>query len=129
MPSAEHVLPIHETGQCDVGVAQTDLVREAKVQQHFQKRAMALSVATTCAVAFSVTMVTGVAAAATRSRSGALHGRLLDVTARVAANGASSSRLHLTGPDVMASFVGVMAVLAFVFLVVTFIRRRVTVPA
>jgi hypothetical protein len=36
--------------------------------------------------------------------------------------------LHLTGPDVMASFVGLMAVLAFLFLVVTFIRRRVTVP-
>jgi hypothetical protein len=29
----------------------------------------------------------------------------------------------------MASFVGLMAVLAFVFLVVTFIRRRVSVPA
>jgi hypothetical protein len=28
----------------------------------------------------------------------------------------------------MASFVGLMAVLAFLFLVVTFIRRRVTVP-
>jgi hypothetical protein len=29
----------------------------------------------------------------------------------------------------MASFVGLMAVLAFLFLVVTFIRRRVSVPA
>jgi hypothetical protein len=95
--------------------------------QHLQKFAMALSLATTCAVAWSVTVGTGVAAAAARTRSGALHSRLFDATARVAPNGSSSSRLHLTGPNVMASFVGLMAVLAFVFLVVTFIRRRVTV--
>jgi hypothetical protein len=33
--------------------------------------------------------------------------------------------LHATGPDVMASVVGLMAVLAFLFLVVTVIRGRV----
>ena len=113
-------------------MAQSDLAREAKVvvgKQHLQKLAMALCLATTCAVAWSVTVGTGVAAAATRSRSGAIHAQLFDATARVTPNGASSSRLHLTGPDVMASFVGLMAVLAFLFLVVTFIRRRGTVPA
>jgi hypothetical protein len=123
---------MNEIGQGGAGVAQTDLAREAKVvvgKQQLQKLAMALCLATTCAVAWSVTAGTGVAAAATRSRSGALHTLLFDATARVAPNGASSSRLHLTGPDVMASFVGLMAVLAFVFLVVTFIRRRVSVPA
>ena len=97
--------------------------------QHLQKLAMALSLAITCVVAWSVTVGTGVAAAATRTRSGALHTMLFDATARVTPNGASSSRLHLTGPDVMASFVGLMAVVAFLFLVVTFIRRRVTVSA
>ena len=97
-------------------------------KQHLQKLAMALYLVTSCAVAWSVTVGTGVAAAATRSRSGALHTLLFDTTARVTPNGASPSRFHLTGPDVMASFVGLMAVLAFLFLVVTFIRRRVTVP-
>jgi hypothetical protein len=66
----------------------------------------------------------GVADAATRSRSGTrIH--LLESATRTAANGAAPRGLHLTGPDVMASFVGLMAVLAFLFLVVTFIRGRV----
>lgn len=65
----------------------------------------------------------GVANAATRFRSGA-RAHLLDST-RIATNGAASSSLHLTGPDVMASLVGLMAVTAFAFLVFTLIRRRI----
>jgi hypothetical protein len=70
----------------------------------------------------------GVADAATRYRSGIVRANLVDATARVAPNGSASSGLHLTGPDVMASFVALMAVLAFLFLVVTLIRRRVHSP-
>jgi hypothetical protein len=86
---------------------------------------MLVSLATTGAVSWAMVAGTAVADAATRSRSGAIHGRLLDSATRIATNsGAASSGLHLTGLDVMAGFVGLMAVLAFGFLVVTLIRRR-----
>ncbi len=65
---------------------------------------------------------TTVAGAATRFRSGSVRNQLAETTHT--ANGAGS--LGLTGPSVMASVVGLMAVLALVFLVVTFVRRRVT---
>jgi hypothetical protein len=84
--------------------------------------------ATTCAVAWVVVAGTGVADATTRLRSGAVHARLLDETSRIAANGAASGR-HVTAPDVMASFVALMAVVAMLFLVVTLIRRRSSVAA
>ena len=68
-------------------------------------------------------MGAGVAAAATRFRSGA-RAHLLGAT-RITANGTASPGLHLTGPNVMASVVGLMAILALAYLVVTLIRRRV----
>jgi hypothetical protein len=42
------------------------------------------------------------------------------------ATSASPASLALTGPDVMASVVAVMAFAAFAFMVVTLIRRRGT---
>jgi hypothetical protein len=89
---------------------------------------MTISLATTCAVAWAVIAGTGVADAATRFRSGAVHAQLLDATSRIAPNGAASGK-HVTTPDVMAAFVALMAVVAMLFLVVTLIRRRTSVVA
>lgn len=89
----------------------------------FQRLAVTLFSVSVGAVAAVLITGAGVADAATRLRSGT-RAHLLDST-RIAANGAASPGLHLTGPNVMASAVGLMAVLAFAFLVVTFIRRRV----
>ena len=97
--------------------------------QHLRKLAMTVSLATTSAIVWVVTAGTGVADAGTRLRSGALHAHLLDSATRIAPNGATSSGLGLTGPDVMASLVGLMAVLSLGFLVVTFIRRRTRLAA
>jgi hypothetical protein len=72
----------------------------------------------------ALTTGTGVAGAATRSRSGAFHSELASHVAP--ATSASSASLALTGPDVMASVVAVMAFAAFAFMVVTLIRRRGT---
>ncbi len=89
---------------------------------------MICSFASSCATAWVLLAGAGVADAATRYRSGRVRANLADSTARVAPNGSASSGLHLTGPDLMASFVALMAVLAFVFLVVTLIRRRLHSP-
>lgn len=97
--------------------------------QHLRKVAMTVCIAASCTVVGATLAGTGVADASTRYRSGAVHAALLDSTTRIGSNGAASSTLHLTGPDVMAAFVGLMAVLAFAFLVVTLIRRRVRLAA
>jgi hypothetical protein len=99
---------------------------ETVVLRHLQKMAVTMSLAGTGAVALVLVAGAGVADAATRFRTGRVRASLLST--HVAPNGSASSGLHLTGPDVMAAFVGLMAVLAFVFLVVTFIRRRVHSP-
>ena len=99
------------------------------MQQHLRRVAVALSLATSSAVAWAVIAGTGVADAATRYRSGAVHAQLLDSASRIAPNAPTSSGLGLTGSDVMASLVGLMAVLAFAFLVVTFFRRRTRLAA
>lgn len=97
------------------------------MRRHLQRVAVTISLASTGAVAWVLMAGAGVADAATHYRSGRVRANLLETSTRVAPNG-SSSGLHLTGPDVMAAFVGLMAVLAFVFLVVAFIRRRVQAP-
>jgi hypothetical protein len=86
-----------------------------------------MSLVSTGAMAWVLMVGAGVADAATHLRSGRVRANLIDTT-RVAPNGSSSGLHHLTGPDVMAAFVGLMAVLALLFLVVTFIRRRAHAP-
>jgi hypothetical protein len=75
------------------------------------------------AVAWLLTAGSAVASATTRLRSGNLHAQLVSHVSP----GASpvSSGLGLRGSDVMAAVVATMALLAVVFLIVTFIRRRV----
>jgi hypothetical protein len=97
------------------------------VQRLFQKRAVTFTTVITVLAGWTFTTGVGVAGAVTRFRSGS-RAHLVDIN-RLVPNGAASSGQHLTGPDVMASIVGLMAVLAFAFLVVTFIRRRVHAPA
>jgi hypothetical protein len=75
-------------------------------------------------VAWSVTAGASVASASTRLRSGTLHAQLVS---RVSPGAHSlPSGLTVRGAGVMATIVGVLAVLALTFLIVTFIRRRVT---
>lgn len=62
---------------------------------------------------------TSAAGAATRTRSGAVH-------AELASHVSGAATTALTGIDVMASVVGLMAFTAFAFIVVTLIRRRGT---
>jgi hypothetical protein len=77
-----------------------------------------------------VTVAAGsaVASASTRLRSGALHAPLVSHVATGAGGGANalSPGLALKGSAVMAAIVGVLAPCALAFLIVTFIRRRVT---
>ena len=72
-----------------------------------------------------------VASASTRLRSGTLHAQLVSHVSAGAGAGAGantvSSGLTLEGSAVMAAIVGVLALCALAFLIVTFIRRRVTV--
>jgi hypothetical protein len=93
--------------------------------QHLRKFSVLFGLATASAMTLAITAGTTVAGAATRFRSGGVRTQLIDTT-HPAGNGAAAGTLGLTGPNVMASIVGLMAVLAIVFLVVTFIRRRVT---
>lgn len=87
---------------------------------------MTLFAVSTAATAWVLIGGASVADAATRLRSGTrAH---LESPTRIAANGTAPG-LHLTGPDVMAAFVGLMAVAAGLFLVVTFVRRRGRVVA
>jgi hypothetical protein len=86
--------------------------------------AAAAGTATLAALTWSVTAGTAVAGAATRVRSGTLHAQLVSHVS-TAANPVSTG-LPLKGSNVIAEIVGVMAVLAVAFLVVTFIRRRIT---
>ena len=98
------------------------------MQHRFQNMAVRVCLISASAAGWLLILGPGVADAATRFRSGSVRSHLLGLTTRVAPNGTASSGLHLTGPDVMASFVAVMAILAFLFIVVTFIRRRIHTP-
>jgi hypothetical protein len=80
--------------------------------------------ATLGALAWSLTAGSGVASASTRLRSGSIHAQLASHVAGGA--NALSSGLNLNGAGVMAAIVGALAVSSVAFLVVTFIRRRVT---
>ena len=90
-------------------------------------RAMAALVgtATVAALAWSITLGTAAAGASTRIRSGSLHAQLVNHVSTGA--NALPSGLSVKGSDVMAVIVGAMAVFALAFLIVTFIRRRVTI--
>ena len=63
------------------------------------------------------------ASASARHRSGAVHQQLAD---HIPAGRASD--VVMTGADIMGAVVLLMAVIATLFLVTTFIRRRATVP-
>lgn len=113
-----------------IGVDALDLAREAiAVQRQVRKVAVTLSYASICALAWAVTGGMEVASAATRSRSGGVRALLLDSSTRVAPNGTAAPGLHLASAYVMAAFVGLMAVVAMLFLVVTFVRRRSNISA
>jgi hypothetical protein len=76
-------------------------------------------------VTWSVTAGSAVASASTRLRSGTIHAQLVS---HVSTGGnAVSSGLTIKGSSVMAGVVAALAVFALAFLIVTFIRRRVTV--
>ena len=108
-------------------MAYTDFAREAvRVQQHLQKLASAVVLAASAVVMLALTTGAGVAGAATRSRSGAVHAELASHVSGAATTANASSSLTLTGPTVMASVVALMAFSAFAFIVVTLIRRRST---
>jgi hypothetical protein len=80
------------------------------------------------AVIWTLTAGSAVASASTRLRSGTLHAQLVSHVSSGGGTGANaiSSGLPLKGSAVMAAIVGVLALCAFAFLVVTLIRRRVT---
>jgi hypothetical protein len=61
------------------------------------------------------------ASASVRHRSGSVHHQLADSVGR-------TSNIVMTGADIMGAIVLVMAVIATLFLVTMFIRRRATVP-
>jgi hypothetical protein len=81
------------------------------------------------AVIWTVTAGSAVASASTRLRSGTLHTQLVSHVSAGAGTGANaiSSGLPLKGSAVISAIVGVLALCALAFLVVTLIRRRVTV--
>ncbi len=89
--------------------------------RQFRVLAAMAGVATTGILAWSVTVGAAGASGAARLRSGTLHAQLVSHVAP------TSSSL-LTGSDIMADIVGSLAVVAFAFVIVTLVRRRVTAP-
>jgi hypothetical protein len=78
-------------------------------------------------VTWLVTAGASVASAGTRLRSGTLHAQLVShVASGTSGSNGVASGLTLRGSGVMAAVVAALAVFALAFLVVTFIRRRVT---
>jgi hypothetical protein len=92
-------------------------------------RVAVVGTTTLAALIWTLTAGCAVASASTRLRSGTLHAQLVSHVSGGAGTGANavSSGLALRGSAVMAAIVGVLALCAFAFLVVTLIRRRVTV--
>ncbi len=102
------------------------------VERQLQRMAALVVSATLAALTWSVTGGVAVAGAgagaststSTRLRSGSLHAQLVSHVSSGA--NALSPSAALEGSDVMAAIVATLAVLAVVFLIVTFIRRRIT---
>jgi hypothetical protein len=94
------------------------------IERQVRVIAALVGVATLGAAAWLLTAGAAVASASTRLRSGNLHAQLVSHVSPGAS--AVSSGLGLKGSDVMAAVVATMAVLAVAFLIVTFIRRRIT---
>jgi hypothetical protein len=83
-----------------------------------------LGAATLGAFLWSITAGSAVASATTRLRSGTLHAQLVSHVS--AGANAVPAGISLKGTGVMAGVVGVLALCALAFLVVTLIRRRIT---
>jgi hypothetical protein len=79
---------------------------------------------TLAAVLCMVTAGSTAASASTRLRSGTLHAQLVSHVSSAAGTNGLSSGLTIQGSAVMAGVVGVLALCAFAFLVVTLIRHR-----
>jgi hypothetical protein len=90
-------------------------------------RAGLVGATTLATLVWMLTAGSAVASASTRLRSGTLHAQLVSHVSAATGSNAVSSGLPLEGSAVMAAIVGVLALCAFAFLVVTLIRRRVTV--
>jgi CHASE2 domain-containing sensor protein len=90
-------------------------------------RAALVGTTTLITVIWTIGAGSGVASASTRLRSGTLHAQLASHVSTGAGANTLSSGLALKGSAVIAAIVGVLAVCALAFLIVTFIRRRVTV--
>jgi hypothetical protein len=86
---------------------------------------LAAMVAVTAAGTSAWSLMAGcaIASAATRARSGSRHAQL--VSHITPGRSTASSGLR-TGSDIMGGVVGALAVLALAYLIVTFIRHRVT---
>ena len=93
--------------------------------RHFRFLAAAVGMATTGALAWSVTLGATAASAASRLRSGTMDAQLVG---RVTPAGTTSSAHLLVGSGVMAGIVGSLAGVALAFIVVTLVRRRVGAP-
>jgi hypothetical protein len=98
--------------------------RDIVVERQVRVIAAMVGFATLGAAAWLFTAGSAVASASTRLRSGNLHAQLVSHVSPGAS--AVSSGLGLKGSDVMSAVVATMAVLAVAFLIVTFIRRRIT---
>jgi hypothetical protein len=94
--------------------------------QRLHKTVATLGLATIAAVAWIVTEGASLASATTRYRSGTFRTQLAGHYGG-GAPAPTPGGLMATGADVMAAIVALLAVMAFAFLVVTFIRRRTTV--
>jgi hypothetical protein len=89
-----------------------------------RQRRVLLGAATLGAFLWSISAGSGVASATTRLRPGALHAQLVSHVS--AGANAVPAGISLKGTGVMAAIVGVLALFALAFLVVTLIRRRIT---
>jgi hypothetical protein len=86
---------------------------------------MGSSTATAVIAALTLGTLSSVpAGATTRLRSGTLHAQLAGHISSATGTGAHAGPLVLAGANVMAIVVGVLAVAAFIYMVVTLIRRR-----
>jgi hypothetical protein len=90
--------------------------------QRLVNTAAMVGLAVTGVLLWILTEGASLAAAATRDRSGAVRTQLVS---HVGPAGAPGSAFVSSGSNVMAGVVALLAVAAFVFMVVTFIRRRV----
>jgi hypothetical protein len=103
---------------CEQGGETSVIVRQLR----FLALAAMVGVATVGAFLWSVTAGSAVASASTRLRSGTVHAQLASHVSHAVPAG-----LQIEGSGVMAAIVGVLAVSSVAFLIVTFVRRRITV--